>query len=72
MDGNGNVTGHGVDATGNVTDILGLASAVSHATAGDGAYHQFSEVTRSFEVTCLFNNWNNGCHRFIFKDTRDS
>ena len=70
LDGNGNITGHGVDPTGNVTDIRGLACAVSHSTAGDGAYRQFSEVTKSFEVTCLFNNWSNGCHRFIFKDAR--
>ena len=73
FDGNGNITGHGVDATGNVTDKRGLACAVSHSTAGgNGAFHQFSEVTRSFEVTCLFNNSNKGWHHFIFKDARNS
>ena len=29
LDGNGNIAGHGVDPTGNVTDIEGLVQAVS-------------------------------------------
>ena len=72
LDGNGNITGHGVDATGNVNKIGDLTCAVHHSTRAapgdhEGGYHQFSEVTRSFEVTCLFNNVAFGCHRFIFK-----
>ena len=70
LDGCGNIAGHGVDPTGNVTDIESLVQAVSrvllhsidfplimfceisqifkvqHATPGDWAKHQFSEVTK--------------------------
>lgn len=72
LDSGGNIVGHGVDATGNVTDILSLVLAVAHATPGGyGAFHQFSEVTRSFEVICKFNNSYHGVHHFIFKDGKE-
>ena len=66
LDGVGNITGHGVDPTGKVTDIGELANQVKYGTE-DGNEHMFNEETRSAMVMYKFNIKNMGKHHDIFE-----
>ena len=69
LDGVGNITGHGVDPTGKVTEVGYLAKQVKYGDYEDeDEEHMFNEETRSVKVICKFNNKYLGKHHFIFKN----
>lgn len=55
MDGCGNITGHGVDPSGTVTDPGALVSHYHHSQRDD-AWHTFNENCRNFRCTVKFTN----------------
>jgi len=74
LDGQGNITGHGTDPTGNVSDIAKLAKAVPFGeaeTVNGIGWHEFREECRALRVTCRQNNEWKGRVIFTFKDGRD-
>jgi hypothetical protein len=64
LDDMGNVSGHGTDPTGNVTDIYALASTVPHTEFRkdkDGIFwHEFYEGTRAMRIKGELNNEDHG------------
>lgn len=67
-DGRGNVAGHGVDATGVVTEIVDFCAQVPHACSGDSSWQMATEQTSTLKVVGKFNNLSLATHHFIFKD----
>jgi hypothetical protein len=60
-DNRGNVTGHGVDPTGRVDQIVDLTS---HVHDGGSDLHKFNEECRCFKVSCQFTNNSTGIFTF--------
>eukprot|EP00111_Clytia_hemisphaerica_P003784 TCONS_00010862-protein len=68
LDANGNVSGHGTDPTGNVTDISALAYSVAFTEFNKDSrgisWHEFNEETRALRIKCKMNNENHGVINF--------
>jgi len=71
LDDRGQITGHGTDPTGNVTNIEELALSVPFAESfkKDGiSWHEFNEECRALKIRCQQDNRSNGEVRFKFMD----
>ena len=71
LDDRGNITGHGTDATGNVTDVAHLANSVPFAESfrkSGISWHEYHEECRALKIKCQRNNEWLGRVHFTFMD----